>query len=81
MDGKHDQRLVARRREKAGDQHIGVDHRPDHLTPGATGSFLLRRCAVISASISSGVSGVEPAPLGAGPGLLAASRAAAPRCG
>jgi co-chaperonin GroES (HSP10) len=38
MDGEQDQRLVARRREKARDQHIGIDHRPGHLTsPGKQG--------------------------------------------
>ena len=38
MDGEQDQRLVAGGRKKAGDQHIGIDHRPDHLTPpGVTG--------------------------------------------
>ena len=39
MDGEKDQRLVARGREKAGNQHIGIDDRPDHFTPpGVTGS-------------------------------------------
>jgi hypothetical protein len=33
MDGEKDQRLVARGREKAGNQHIGIDDRPDHFTP------------------------------------------------
>ena len=46
--------------EEAGDQHIGIDDRPDHFTPpGVTGSCL-RRCAVISASISAGVKVSSP---------------------
>jgi hypothetical protein len=54
-DGEQDQRLVAREREKAGNQHIGIDDRPDHFTsPGVTGSGL-RRFAAISASMSAGV--------------------------
>src|SRR5271166_1473649 len=59
MNGENDQRFVARRRKKARDQYIGIDNRPDHLIPGAAESFL-RRCAAISALISSGVSASRP---------------------
>ena len=50
-----DQRLVARGREKAGNQHIGIDDRPDHFTPPGVTRSGLRRFSAISASMSAAV--------------------------
>jgi hypothetical protein len=70
MDGEQDQRLVAGGGKKAGDQHIGIDHRPDHLTPpGVTGSCL-RRCAGDLGVDISGRQRIEAAPLRAAPRFL-----------
>ena len=55
MDGEKDQRLVARGREKAGNQHIGIDDRPDHFTPPGVTRSGLRRFSAISASMSAAV--------------------------
>jgi hypothetical protein len=43
----HSPRLVAGRREKAGDQQVGVDNRPGHLALRPADSFSCR-CATIS---------------------------------
>jgi hypothetical protein len=59
MDRKHDQRLVAGRREKAGDQYVGINNRPDHLA-SRPADFSSRRCSAISALISSGVIASSP---------------------
>jgi hypothetical protein len=42
MNGEQDQRLVTCGREESGNQHIGVDNRPDHDAPPGAGSFLRR---------------------------------------